>query len=169
MGEFECICAICAGAGMAGLDDMRVFTLDNELWLPRAPEDVFPFFADAFNLERITPPMLRFEVLTPPPVDMGLGTLLDYRVRLRGLPMRWRSEITAWQPPRRFVDEQRRGPYRLWVHEHTFEARDGGTLARDMVRYAVPGGVIAQRLFVARDLRRIFDYRNAALAGIFGA
>lgn len=151
------------------LDDMRVFTLDNELWLPRAPEDVFPFFADAFNLERITPPMLRFEVLTPAPVDMRVGTLLDYRVRLRGLPMRWRSEITAWQPPRRFVDEQRRGPYRLWVHEHTFEARDGGTLARDFVRYAVPGGAIAQRLFVARDLRRIFDYRNAALAGIFGA
>ena len=152
-----------------GIFGLRVFTLDNELWLPRAPEDVFPFFADAFNLERITPPMLRFEVLTPAPVDMRVGTLLDYRVRLRGLPMRWRSEITAWQPPRRFVDEQRRGPYRMWVHEHTFEARDGGTLARDMVRYAVPGGVIAQRLFVARDLRRIFDYRNAALAGIFGA
>ena len=156
-------------AGMADLDGMRIFRLDNEIWLPRTPDDVFPFFADAFNLERITPPMLRFEVLTAAPVEMGVGTLLDYRVRLRGLPMRWRSEITAWQPPHRFVDEQRRGPYRLWVHEHTFEARDGGTLARDMVRYAVPGGVVAQRLFVARDLRRIFDYRNAALTGIFGA
>ena len=85
-----------SGAGIAGLDNMRIFTLDNELWLPRAPEDVFPFFADAFNLERITPPMLRFEVLTAAPVEMGVGTLLDYRVRLRGLPMRWRSEITAW-------------------------------------------------------------------------
>lgn len=146
---------------------MRVFTLTNELWLPAAPWDVFPFFADAFNLERITPPMLRFRVLTAPPIEMGVGTLLDYRVRLRGIPMRWQSEITAWEPPHRFVDEQRRGPYRLWVHEHTFEAQGGGTVARDNVRYAVPGGGLVQRLFVEPDLRRIFEYRSAALREIF--
>lgn len=146
---------------------MRTFTLTNELWLPAPPWDVFPFFADAFNLERITPPMLRFRVLTAPPIAMGVGTLLDYRVRLRGVPMRWQSEITAWEPPHRFVDEQRRGPYRLWVHEHTFAAQDGGTVARDNVRYAVPGGVLVQRLFVAPDLRRIFEYRSAALREIF--
>ena len=146
---------------------MRVFTLTNELWLPAAPWDVFPFFADAFNLERITPPMLRFRVLTAPPIEMGVGTLLDYRVRLRGVPMRWRSEITAWEPPHRFVDEQRRGPYRLWVHEHTFAAQGGGTVARDNVRYAVPGGGLVQRLFVEPDLRRIFEYRSAALREIF--
>lgn len=146
---------------------MRTFTLTNELWLPAPPWDVFPFFADAFNLERITPPMLRFRVLTAPPIAMGVGTLLDYRVRLRGIPMRWQSEITAWEPPHRFVDEQRRGPYRLWVHEHTFAAHDGGTVARDAVRYAVPGGGLVQRLFVAPDLRRIFEYRSAALREIF--
>lgn len=146
---------------------MKTFTLTNELWLPAPPWDVFPFFADAFNLERITPPMLRFRVLTAPPIAMGKGTLLDYRVRLRGIPMRWQSEITAWEPPHRFVDEQRRGPYRLWVHEHTFAAQDGGTVARDMVRYAVPGGGLVQRLFVEPDLRRIFEYRSAALREIF--
>ena len=147
--------------------DMKTFTLTNELWLPAAPWDVFPFFADAFNLERITPPMLRFRVLTAPPIAMGVGTLLDYRVRLRGIPMRWQSEITAWEPPYRFVDEQRRGPYRLWVHEHTFAAQGGGTVARDNVRYAVPGGAIVQRLLVEPDLRRIFEYRSAALREIF--
>ena len=146
---------------------MKTFTLTNELWLPAPPRDVFPFFADAFNLERITPPMLRFRVLTAPPIAMGKGTLLDYRVRLRGVPMHWQSEITAWEPPHRFVDEQRRGPYRLWVHEHTFAAQDGGTVARDAVRYAVPGGVLVQRLFVEPDLRRIFEYRSAALREIF--
>lgn len=146
---------------------MKTFTLTNELWLPAAPWDVFPFFADAFNLERITPPMLRFRVLTAPPIAMGVGTLLDYRVRLRGIPMRWQSEITAWEPPHRFVDEQRRGPYRLWVHEHTFAAHEGGTVARDNVRYAVPGGGLVQRLFVEPDLRRIFEYRSAALREIF--
>lgn len=147
--------------------DMKTFTLTNELWLPAAPSDVFPFFADAFNLERITPPMLRFRVLTAPPIAMGVGTLLDYRVRLRGIPMRWQSEITAWEPPHRFVDEQRRGPYRLWVHEHTFAAHDGGTVARDNVRYAAPGGGLVQRLLVEPDLRRIFEYRSAALREIF--
>lgn len=146
---------------------MKTFTLTNELWLPAPPWDVFPFFADAFNLERITPPMLRFRVLTAPPIAMGVGTLLDYRVRLRGIPMRWQSEITAWEPPHRFVDEQRRGPYRLWVHEHTFAAQDSGTVARDNVRYAVPGGGLVQRLVVGPDLRRIFEYRSAALREIF--
>ncbi len=146
---------------------MKTFTLTNELWLPAPPWDVFPFFADAFNLERITPPMLRFRVLTPPPIAMGVGTLLDYRVWLRGIPMRWQSEITAWEPPHRFVDEQRRGPYRLWVHEHTFAAQDGGTVARDNVRYAAPGGGLVQRLFVEPDLRRIFEYRSTALREIF--
>ena len=91
---------------------MKTFTLTNELWLPQQPQDVFPFFADAFNLERLTPPSLGFQVLTPPPIEMRVGTLIDYRVRLRGIPMRWQSEITEWEPPHRFVDEQRRGPYR---------------------------------------------------------
>ena len=146
---------------------MKTFTLTNELWLPHQPQDVFPFFADAFNLERLTPPSLGFRVLTPPPIEMKVGTLIDYRVRLRGVPMRWQSEITAWEPPHRFADEQRRGPYRLWIHEHTFTSQDGGTMAKDTVRYAVPGGAIVQRLFVASELKRIFNYRNGALKDYF--
>ena len=153
---------------------MKIFTLTNELWLPQPPDEVFPFFADASNLERLTPPSLRFQILTPLPTEMEVGTLIDYRIRLRGVSMRWQSEITVWDPPHRFVDEQRRGPYRLWVHEHVFipqagTARDGGTLARDIVQYAVFGGAIVQRLFVASELERIFDYRNAALRGYFAA
>ena len=85
---------------------MKTFTLTNELWLPLPPEEVFPFFADAGNLERLTPPSLRFQILTPLPIEMAVGTLIDYRIRLRGVPMRWQSEITEWEPPYRFVDEQ---------------------------------------------------------------
>ena len=146
---------------------MKTFTLTNELWLPHQPQDVFPFFADAFNLERLTPPSLGFQVLTPPPIEMKVGTLIDYRVRLRGIPMRWQSEITEWEPPHRFMDEQRRGPYRQWIHEHTFTSQDGGTMAKDTVRYAVLGGAIVQRLFVTSELKRIFQYRNAALKDHF--
>lgn len=146
---------------------MRLFTFRNEVWLPAPPDEVFPFFADACNLERLTPPALRFRVLTPRPIEMRVGTLIDYRIRLHGLPMRWQSEITRWDPPHGFVDEQRRGPYRRWIHEHTFAPSDRGTLARDEVQYAAPGGVLAQRLFVARDLRKIFAYRNEALWAVF--
>ena len=147
---------------------MRIFVLRNEVWLPRPIGEVFEFFADAHNLEALTPPMLRFEVLTPAPIRMEAGTLIDYKLRLRGIPMRWQSEITAWDPPHRFVDEQRRGPYSMWAHEHIFEEKDCGTLARDIVNYAVPGGALVNRLFVARDVRRIFEYRTERLLEALG-
>ena len=147
---------------------MRVFALRNEVWLPRPIDEVYEFFSDAYNLETLTPPILRFEVLTPAPIRMAAGTLIDYKLRLRGLPVRWQSEITVWEPPRRFVDEQRRGPYSMWVHEHTFEEKDGGTLAKDNVNYAVPGGALVNRLFVARDVRRIFEYRTERLLEALG-
>jgi ligand-binding SRPBCC domain-containing protein len=98
---------------------------------------------------------------------MHVGQRIDYRLRVRGVPIRWQSEITAWEPPHRFVDEQRRGPYRAWIHEHTFEAQDGGTLARDLVQYAVLGGALVNRLFVARDVERIFAFRSEMLREIF--
>jgi hypothetical protein len=98
---------------------------------------------------------------------MKQGALIDYRLRLRGIPIRWQSEITAWEPPHRFVDEQCRGPYRRWIHEHTFAGRDGGTLARDRVQYAVPGGSLVDYLFVARDLKRVFAFRQETLRRIF--
>jgi hypothetical protein len=137
-----------------------------EQWLPRTVGEVFPFFADARNLETITPPWLRFEVLTPAPIELRAGTLIDYRLKIHGVPVRWRTRISVWEPPHRFVDEQLRGPYRAWIHEHTFEARDGGTLSRDVVRYDMFGGKLADWLFVRRDVERIFDYRRQKLAAM---
>ncbi len=145
-----------------------IFKLEAEQWLPRRRDEIFPFFADAFNLETITPPWLRFEVLTPRPIKMRAGQRIDYRLRVHGFPLRWQSEITAWEPPHRFVDEQRRGPYRAWIHEHTFEEHDGGTLARDVVRYAVFGGMLVNTLFVRRDVTSIFAFRRHKLAALFG-
>ncbi|MBK9137211.1 MAG: SRPBCC family protein [Verrucomicrobia bacterium] len=147
---------------------MPEYTLKTECWLPRRRDEVFPFFADASNLEAITPPWLRFEILTPRPIPMAKGTLIDYRIKVHGLPIRWRTEIAEWDPPRRFVDVQLRGPYRLWHHTHTFEERDGGTLCTDLVRYWPRGGALIHRLFVRRDVERIFAYREQRLGQIFG-
>jgi ligand-binding SRPBCC domain-containing protein len=137
--------------------------------LPMPRDEVFPFFADAGNLEKITPASVRFEIVTPRPIEMGPGAMIDYRLRVHHVPVRWRSEITVWDPPHRFVDEQRRGPYRWWRHEHVFEEEeDGSTLARDHVEYGVPGGPLVHRLFVARSVRQIFRYRSQALRTVFG-
>jgi len=130
--------------------------------------EAFAFYGDARNLERITPPLLRFEVITPRPIEMGVGTLIEYRLRLHGVPVRWRTRIETWEPPRRFVDVQIKGPYSLWEHTHTFE-EDGpeATIIRDRVRYSIPFGPlgrIADRLLVQRDLKQIFDYRRDAVA-----
>jgi ligand-binding SRPBCC domain-containing protein len=148
---------------------MKIREFKTELWLPLPPEELFPFFADAANLDAITPPWLNFRIVTPQPIEMRPGTLIDYQIRVRGLPMRWRTLIKEWQPPHRFVDEQLRGPYRQWIHTHTFEPRDGGTLARDCVSYAVPLDWLAHRWFVRPDIERIFQYRAEALRTRFGS
>ncbi len=148
---------------------MRVSEIHAEQWLPRPLEELFPFYADAHNLERITPPLLRFRVLTPAPIPMEQGTRIDYRLRLHGIPFGWRTEIAAWEPPHRFVDRQERGPYRLWEHEHTFREEDGGTWVVDHVRCAVLGGALTWRLLVRRDVEQIFRYRGQVLAEMFGA
>ena len=147
---------------------MRLFNLETKLWLPRPPDEVFSFFADAANLEALTPPWLRFRILTPSPITMATGARFDYRLRYRGFPLRWRTEILAWEPPHRFVDSQIKGPYRRWVHEHTFVAQDGGTLATDTVEYALLGGAFANALLIGRDVERIFAYRRQRLQEIFG-
>lgn len=139
------------------------FELSTTAWLPQPVEDVFSFFGDAHNLDVITPPWLHFKVLTARPIDMHAGTLIDYRLRLRGFPITWRTRISLWEPSRRFIDEQLRGPYLEWIHTHRFEPADGGTLMTDTVRYRVPGGALVNRLFVEGDVGRIFRFRREAL------
>jgi len=146
---------------------MRTSHFTSEFWLPVRREQLFPFFADAGNLERITPPWLHFHILTPFPIAMVVDTRIEYRLRLWGIPMGWRTHITAWEPPGRFVDEQEHGPYRLWVHEHFFLPRCGGTLCLDHVTYAVPGGKLVDRWLVGPQVRRIFDHRRRALQHLF--
>src|SRR4051794_13228311 len=146
---------------------MAIHVLERENLLPGPPQAVFPFFGDALNLEAITPPWLDFRVVTPGPIAMAPGTLIEYRLKLHGVPIRWRTTIAVWDPPRRFVDVQLSGPYRMWHHTHDFEpAPGGGTLMRDTVRNALPLGplgAIAHRLLVRHDLERIFDFRRDAV------
>lgn len=144
-----------------------VFTLRDEVWLPREITEVFGFFSDAYRLQEITPGWLHFHVQTPRPIEMKPGTLIDYRLRLHGIPIGWRTEISDWEPPFRFVDQQLSGPYRLWRHTHLFEERDGGTLMRDHVDYSVPGGAIVHRLLVKNDLLRIFRFRRQKFVEFF--
>ena len=147
---------------------MTTHTLRFDQFLPVGRATVFPFFTDAGNLERITPPWVRFRILTPGPLTMRAGALIDYRIRLHGLPLRWRTEIAEWEPPFRFVDVQLRGPYRLWHHTHTFVEVGGATLCRDEIFYAVRGGRLVNRLLVQPDIERIFAYRRQVLAELFG-
>ncbi len=147
---------------------MNTYVLRAKQWIPRPTREVFSFFADASNLEAITPPWLHFKILPQGPIEMKVGTLIDYRLRLHGVPLRWQTEITVWDPPYRFVDQQRRGPYLLWIHEHTFVESNGCTLAVDRVKYEVPGGALIHKLIVAPDLRKIFEYRCWRLQEIFG-
>lgn len=145
----------------------RGYRLEATVWLPVARDDVFAFFSDAHQLEVLTPPWLNFRVLTPQPIAMRAGLLIDYRLRLHGLPMRWQSRIDVWEPPLRFVDVQTRGPYRYWRHEHQFVEQDGGTLCQDIVDYEVPGGALVERWLVRPDLRTIFGFRRQKMAELF--
>lgn len=132
-------------------------------------EEVFEFFSDARNLNLITPPWLQFEILTEGDIDMREGMLLDYRLKLHGVPVRWTSEITIWDPPRLFVDTQARGPYKEWHHLHRLTAIDSSTTeVSDQVDYKVPGGRLINRLFVKRDLEAIFKYRAGRTVELLG-
>jgi ligand-binding SRPBCC domain-containing protein len=149
---------------------MRIHVLRREQRLEGSPDEVFPFFADARNLEAITPPRLRFRVVTPEPIEMRVGTFIQYRLRLHGVPVRWNTTIQEWSPPHRFVDVQARGPYALWHHTHEFAgAGKGATLMTDIVRYAIglgPLGELARRALVRRDLDAIFDFRAQCVPGL---
>lgn len=145
----------------------RLHRLERAMRVERPSDEVFAFFADASNLEAITPTFLRFRILTPTPIELRPGARIDYALSFFGVPLRWRTRITAWEPGARFVDEQEAGPYALWRHTHTFEPEGEATLVRDVVEYAMPLGLlgrIAHALFVERALRRIFDFRRDAIA-----
>jgi ligand-binding SRPBCC domain-containing protein len=146
---------------------MKTYQLKTELWLPQPRAEIFQFFADPANLERLTPRWLRFEIISEDAQPVTEGARLDYRLRIRGVPIKWQSEITIWNPPRRFVDRQAKGPYKSWVHEHTFLEHGGGTLVNDNVQYSVFGGALVNRIFVAPDLDRVFKYRHRTLKTIF--
>lgn len=147
-----------------------MYELVRAQFIPRPPAEVFAFFERPENLTRLTPPSLRFKLLTPSPVPMKPGSIIDYSIRPFGWPLRWTSVISEYDPPRVFVDVQLRGPYSFWHHTHAFEAAPGGTRVTDHVRYMLPGGVLGRLMAwgrVRRDLEKIFDHRAQALARHF--
>jgi ligand-binding SRPBCC domain-containing protein len=151
---------------------MRVFHLNVETIILRPLGEVFEFFSRAENLEKLTPPHLSFQILSDLPIEMKAGALIDYRIALMGVPFKWRTEITIWEPPHQFADNQLSGPYRLWLHEHRFEDHPQGTLMTDSLRYAVPGWFLeslVERFFVGPKVREIFAYRQEAILKIFSA
>jgi hypothetical protein len=149
---------------------MHTYRFDREQLLQRPRAELFAFFSDPANLERLTPSFLGFQMLTPLPIEMREGALIDYRISVHGLPLRWRTLIERYEPEREFVDVQLRGPYRLWRHTHTFVETPEGTRVGDHVEYAVPLGPlgrIANALLVERDLARIYDFRRETMATLF--
>ena len=149
---------------------MKVYTLIKQQSLTRPLSEVFAFFQNPENLGQLTPPELRFQILTPPPLIMRNGTVLDYLIHIRGVPVRWRTLITDYDPPHKFVDEQLQGPYDFWHHTHTFTASGNGTMIEDKVRYTMPFGPLGRlvhSLFVRRQLETIFAYRAQAIVNWF--
>jgi hypothetical protein len=149
---------------------MKPYLLEREQRVRRPLDEVFPFFSRPENLEKITPPLLGMSVLTPSPIEMRVGALIDYSINMRGLPMRWTTYIAEYDPPHRFVDVQLRGPYSFWHHTHTFHEDGNNTILRDEVRYLLPFGPLGRimhRLLVQRDLNNIFAYRQEVIAREF--
>jgi len=141
-----------------------------EVWIPGALSDVFSFFADARNLEKITPPWLNFQVLSQSTPSIQEGTVFEYRLRLRGLPVKWKSRITKWEENKRFMDVQLSGPYQRWEHLHEFVEKDGGVLMRDIVDYQLPFGRLGRLVagwLVDRDVKKIFGYRSSYIKEVF--
>jgi ligand-binding SRPBCC domain-containing protein len=152
---------------------MKIYVLERKQIIPRPRSETFAFFSDAFNLERITPSFLRFSIVTPAPIKMEAGAVIEYRLALFGAPVYWRTVIQNWDPEESFVDRQTKGPYALWRHTHTFEEKGARlTLMRDLVEYSIPYGIlgrIVHGLFVERWLKKIFDYRAAMIARLLEA
>jgi ligand-binding SRPBCC domain-containing protein len=148
---------------------VQSFYLQREQWLPNSSDKIFAFFSRPENLQKLTPPWLDFRLVVVPE-QLSSGALIRYCLRWHFLPISWTTEIAEWSPPHRFVDRALSGPYALWNHEHSFESQDGGTTMRDRVRYALPlgfFGTLAHRLWVKRDIERIFDYRAQKMRELF--
>ncbi len=143
-----------------------VETLKRVTVVSRPIEETFAFFSDAFNLNRLTPSWVGFQILSKPPLEMRENALIDYSIRIRGVPVRWRTQILSWNPPHSFVDLQIKGPYQWWHHTHRFESCDQGTRVIDEVEYRAPLAWLSHPLMVTRDVERIFDYRETALQAI---
>lgn len=147
------------------------YIFESRVWLPASREEVFEFFSKAENLQRLTPSWLNFEILTPLPMKISHGSMIDYKLKLFGIPIRWKTEIPVWEPPHRFIDSQLKGPYKTWIHTHRFESIDGGgTMMIDHIEYMPRGWLLApliNRLFVKRNVRRIFDFRKQEILRIF--
>lgn len=149
----------------------KTYTLAFTQQVARPLAEVFNFFSRAENLEDLTPPWLNFKILKAEPQPVQKGTLIDYSLRVHGIPLRWTSEIVEWEPPHRFVDLQLRGPYKLWRHEHRFEARDGGTLISDTISLSLPLGFLGQiayKIKVHSDVQEIFAFRREKVRALFG-
>jgi ligand-binding SRPBCC domain-containing protein len=148
---------------------LKVYSLVRKQRLPYPREYVFSFFKNPENLAYITPDSLGFKILTPSPIEMRVGTLIDYTIRWLGVPVRWRTLITRFKPPVCFVDEQIKGPYSFWHHTHTFTVSDEGMEMTDEVRYALSFGVLGEllhKLVIRRQLEVIFDYRAKVIVGL---
>jgi len=158
------------GIDMSKQEEQGVYRLERQQWINRPREEVFAFFSEAANLHDVTPPWLGFRIFTPLPIEIREGAIIDYRIRLAGIPIRWRTVITEWNPPQSFVDMQDKGPYALWEHTHRFDEQDGGTLMTDLVRYALRFGVLgrlAHRLAVRGAVSAIFDHRYDVIRNVF--
>lgn len=147
----------------------RSYCLRSSVSIARPRAEVFEFFANANNLQELTPDHLNFSIITPGPIEISEGSVIDYRLSLYGVSFGWQSEITVWEPPYRFVDEQRKGPYKYWIHEHVFVEDEGKTVVKDHLRYFPVGGALLNALFVKRDIGKIFNYRAQKLLQIFGS
>ena len=149
----------------------KTYLVEHHQWVPSRREEVFAFFSDARNLEELTPPWLRFSILTPGPISIARGSTIRYQLHWHGLPLNWNTEITRWDPPHSFEDVQLSGPYRLWRHMHRFEPVADGTFMTDIVRYALPFGFVGRamhRLVVRRNIEEIFEYRFDRIQTLFG-
>lgn len=149
---------------------MKTHTLTRHTTIEKPIDEVFDFFTKAENLNKIIPPDLHFEMITKLPISIKKGTVIDYKIKIAGIPFKWKTEITEWNPPYSFEDTQVKGPYKIWIHKHKFESKNGFTLMTDIINYLSPGGIfefVPHRLFVKKKVESIFDFREKSLIKIF--